>query len=204
MSKSIRMQWRQLAASLDAIETEIRNASLQLPSQRMCRLLIVAEDRRFEAHPGVDVLALCRAAWKTHFCRSRQGGSTIAMQLVRTLTGRYERTMLRKTTEILLAIRLSRHVPRSRLPPMYLWCAYYGWNMHNFKQACARLGFSPESATASEEAKLIARLKYPQPRMQDAKWAVKVNRREAHIITLYESRRRKPTSRYLEMHRETI
>ena len=170
----------------------------------MCRLLIVAEDRRFGGHPGVDVLALCRAAWKTRFCRSRQGGSTIAMQLVRTLTGRYERTMTRKVTEILLAIRLSRHVPRSRLPHVYLWCAYYGWNMHNFKQACARLRFNPESATASEEAELIARLKYPQPRMQDVQWAVKVSRREAHIMTLYESWRSKSTSHYLEMHRGTV
>ena len=201
---SIRTQWRQVVASLDALEAEIRSAFLPQPSSRMCRLLIVAEDRRFGMHPGVDMLALCRAAWKTYFCNSRQGGSTIAMQLVRTLTGRYERTLIRKIVELLLAIRLSQHVPRDRLPLMYLWCAYYGWNMNNFKQACARLRFHPESATASEEAELIARLKYPQPQRQDAAWKIKVNRRELHIMTLYGSRLRRFAGHYLRMRNETV
>ena len=101
-------QWKQLRASVDKLELEILNSDFPRPTRRMCEFLIVAEDHRFARHPGVDPLALCRTAWKTYFCNSRQGGSTIAMQLVKTLSGRYEATWQRKAVEILLAILLSQ------------------------------------------------------------------------------------------------
>ena len=50
---------------------------------------LLYEDRRFYQHPGVDPIALARAAWTTYVARERPvGGSTITMQL------RGERAML--------------------------------------------------------------------------------------------------------------
>ena len=180
----IHTQWRMLRASIDKLESEILNTDLPSPTPRMCKLLIVAEDHRFDIHPGVDPWALCRAAWKTYFCDSRQGGSTIAMQLVRTISGRREMTWQRKIIEILLAVQLSRYVPKDRLPILYLWCAYYGWNMNSFSDACSRLKLDPVSSTLSDEAQLIARLKYPQPKGYDAIRMSKIRQRGFHIISL--------------------
>ena len=180
----IRTQWERLRASIDKLESEILNTDLPRPTPRMCKFLILAEDHRFDKHPGVDPLALCRAAWKTYFCGSRQGGSTIAMQLVRAISGRREMTWKRKVVEILLAVRLSRYVPKDRLPILYLWCAYYGWNMDNFSGACSRLQIDPVSSTLSDEAQLIARLKYPQPKGYDAVRMRKIRQRGFHIIWL--------------------
>ena len=120
-------EWRRVRTSIDSLEKEIEKAAFPCPTQRMCKLLIAGEDHRFNRHPGVDAVALCRAVWNTYFHGSRQGGSTIAMQLVRTLTGRYERTVLRKISEIVLAVCVTQHVPKGRIPLLYLWCAYYGW-----------------------------------------------------------------------------
>lgn len=64
--------------------------------------LIIAEDHRFGLHPGVDLISLFRALYKTFFLGNREGGSTIAMQLVRVLTGRYERTIFRKFQKLSL------------------------------------------------------------------------------------------------------
>jgi membrane peptidoglycan carboxypeptidase len=150
----------------------------------MCEFLIVGEDRRFYRHLGVDVLALCRAVWKTVFCGSRQGASTIAMQLVRTIMGRHEKTWRRKLIEIILAMRLSQRVSKDRLPVLYLWVAYYGWGMNNFRQACSRLGIDPRSVSIFEAAKLVARLKYPEPSNFDAERLKKIYRRALHLITL--------------------
>ncbi len=83
-----------------------------MPTTQMCKFLIVGEDHRFYYHPGVDILALCRAVWKNVFSGTRQGASTIAMQFVRTITGRYEKTWRRKVIEIFLAVRLSQHVSK--------------------------------------------------------------------------------------------
>ena len=152
----------------------------------MCRLLIAGEDHRFDGHPGVDAVALCRAVWKTYFRGTRQGGSTIAMQLVRTLTGRYERTVPRKIREIVLAVRLTRHVPRERIPLLYLWCAHYGWRMNGFREACARTGLDPETAGLDAEAELVARLKYPQPKDPSPERMEAIRRRGLHLIRLLE------------------
>ena len=175
-------QWATLVCKLDQLESDLDATAHAKPTARMCQLLVAAEDRRFTKHPGVDPLALCRAFWNTYFTGSRQGGSTIAMQLVRTLTGRRERTWRRKIAEILLAIKLSAHVPRARLPIYYIWAAYYGWDMEGFPQACSRLGLHPETSTLTEEAELIARLKYPQPRRPGGAQTSRIRERGRYIV----------------------
>ena len=184
MRVSINAQWRQLRDSVEELELEIAGTDFPIPTPQMCEFLIVGEDRRFYRHPGVDPLAFCRAFWKTVFCRSPQGASTIAMQLVRTITGRYERTLQRKLVEIFLAVRLSQHFPKDRLPILYLWVAYYGWRMNNFRQACSRLKIDPRSVSAFEAAKLVARLKYPEPKNYDAERLKKIHRRARHLMAL--------------------
>lgn len=185
---SVRAQWGYLRAAIDRLQKELGEISGPRPSRRMCRFLILGEDRRFPKHPGVDPVALSRAIWKTYFCSSMQGGSTIAMQTVRTIMGDYERRLSRKITEIILAICLSRHVSTDRIPMLYLWCAYYGWRMNNFTQACRRLGIDPLSASESDEAELVARIKYPQPRKHDAVRMGKIQRRGRHLIDLSQTR----------------
>ena len=183
MQTSINAQWRQLRNAIDKLQSELDSTDFPLPTPQMCKFLIVGEDRRIHRHPGVDVLALCRAVWKTVFCRSRQGASTIAMQLVRTILGRRERTLRRKLMEIVLALRLSQHVSKHRLPILYLWVAYYGWRMNNFKQACSRLGINPRSVEEIDAAKLVARLKYPEPRNSSVERMKIIRRRAIHLIT---------------------
>ena len=184
MQLSINTQWRQLRDSIEKLEIEIAYTDFPRLTSQMCQFLIVGEDHRFYRHPGVDPVALCRAAWKTFFCGSRQGASTIAMQLVRTITGRCEKTLGRKLTEIFLAVRLSQHVSKERLPILYLWVAYYGWQMNNFRQACSRLEIDPRSVSTFEAAKLIARLKYPEPKNYDAERIKKIRKRALHLMTL--------------------
>jgi membrane carboxypeptidase/penicillin-binding protein PbpC len=154
----------------------------------MCRLLILGEDHRYNIHPGVDPIAICRALWRTYFCRRPEGGSTIAMQLVRTISGRYEKTPTRKILEIVLAVRLTKHVDRERLPCLYLWVAYYGWRMNNFLQACDRLSIDPNSSSLEDAAQLVARLKYPEPRISNLERKRKIEVRCAYLANRYRNR----------------
>src|ERR1019366_4671401 len=70
--------------------------------------MLAAEDARFFAHPGVDVLALVRAAaldlWSR---RIVSGGSTLTMQLAR-LVRPHPRTLRGKLGEMILALRIER------------------------------------------------------------------------------------------------
>ena len=47
------------------------------------RATLALEDRRFFEHPGVDPLAILRAAWGNLRGDHRSGASTIAMQVAR-------------------------------------------------------------------------------------------------------------------------
>ena len=183
-------EWERLRNKVDRIIAEMDSSDSPKPTRQMCQLLVAGEDRRFHHHPGMDPIALCRAIWKTVFCNHRQGGSTIAMQLVRTLTGCYELTCRRKLLEMILAVRLTRHTGRERLPALYLWAAYYGWRMNNFKQACSRVGIDPLSASELESAMLVARLKYPEPRNFHREQMRRIQYRAVHLISLRSSRKK--------------
>ena len=168
--------------NIESRVAEIKVATEQMNiSPILVALLIAAEDHRFGSHPGVDLISLCRAVWRTVICGKREGGSTIAMQLVRVITGRYERTIRRKIAEIYFAIRLTRLIPKSDIPKFYLSIAYFGWRMNGLKQASLRLNINPASLSIQEAANIIARLKYPEPKRLDNNRLVKINGRTKYI-----------------------
>ena len=85
---------------------------------------LAAEDRRFDRHPGVDVLAAARAAGQA-IARRRivSGASTIPMQLARQLVPElapHRRTLAAKLREALWALRISAHLPREEMLRAYL------------------------------------------------------------------------------------
>ncbi len=176
--------WEKLRVSLNKIKEDLESNSAQLPTECICEFLIVGEDHRFYKHAGVDPIALLRAAWKTIFCNNRQGGSTIAMQLVRTLTGNYELTIYRKIHEIVLAVRTTKYLGKKSIPTMYLWVAYYGSSMCSYRQACVHLGLKSESMTDMDASKLVARLKYPQPLTFNEKREIQIQSRALHLLKL--------------------
>ena len=177
--------WTELKKEVDLVLREYYRHRAARPSAQMCTLLVLGEDHRFRYHPGFDPVALCRATWRTYVCHRREGGSTIAMQLVRVLTGRYDATILRKTREIALAVRLTRYIPKQDLPGLYLLVAYYGWGMSNFLQACNRLEINPISPDLYSAAQLVARLKYPQPRQASATRLNRIEQRCDYLLARY-------------------
>lgn len=171
--------WQYIKSRVSAIKTDTEKLDI---SPTLVLLLIAAEDHRFGNHAGVDLISLCRAIWRSVFFGKKEGGSTIAMQLVRVITGRFERTIGRKIAEIYFAVRLTKHVGESDLPKLYLTIAYYGWQMNGLKQASKRLNINPATVSQLEAANVIARLKYPEPRRLDEKRFAKITARSKHII----------------------
>ncbi len=178
-------KWATLRYRVDVARARLASAEMR-PNRSMCRLLLVGEDHRIALHPGVDPLALCRALWRTYGRGRREGGSTVAMQLVRVLTDRFERSWRRKANEMFLAIHLARHVPIDELPALYLSVGYYGWRMNGFVQACRRLGVDPEICSLQESASVVARLKYPEPKSCTASRRLQIARRSEYLMARLE------------------
>lgn len=147
--------------------------------------LVLSEDHRFYKHRGVDIYAMGRATFRYLFFRRIEGASTITQQLVRVISGRYERTFKRKFREILLSCMLEKSFNKEQIISLYLDCAYFGWRMNGFEQAMKRLNISYPINLASA-SKIIARLKYPEPQFSDPKRAMQIMNRELHIQQLFE------------------
>ncbi len=175
-------EWNQLTKSIEKLRIESADRDL---SDNLLDLLVAGEDHRFWSHFGVDPIGLVRATWKTIFCNKREGGSTIAMQLVRTVTGCYEISSQRKLKEIYLATKITLALERKEILKLYLNVAYFGWNMHGIEQACKRLELDMTSLTNYEAAGIVARLKYPEPRFGNSKSFRAVHQRASYIVNRF-------------------
>ncbi len=149
------------------------------------RLLISGEDHRHMRHPGFDLYAICRAIWRRLTLRSKEGASTIEQQIVRIITNSYENTINRKIREIMLASLVAKYFPKTILPSIYLIIGYYGWQMNGYSQACKRLDVQPKNMTLEIAAGLVARLKYPEPKVTPHKRLLQIRRRKNHLLKLY-------------------
>lgn len=176
--------WLLLKTRLKTILSEHLRSN-DRPNELAQKLLISGEDHRFFRHYGVDFIAIARALWRRIVWGQREGASTIEMQTVRILTGRYERTLRRKLKEILLATLISRVIPKDELPAIHLRIAYFGWKMNGFKQACQRLTVSPSAMPLHQAAALVARLKYPEPRVPSPERVQDISNRCSHLQMLY-------------------
>jgi len=181
----LRKGYEDLRAELRREYAEYLGGRQRSPSHMLKRLLISGEDHRFFRHNGVDLIAVGRAVWRRLTQGTREGASTIEMQTVRILTGRYERTVQRKTREILLATLVTQVIPKEDLPGVYLQIGYFGWRMNGLEQACRRLGLSLDTITLQQSAALIARLKYPEPQVAPITRSRQIVRRRDHLVALY-------------------
>lgn len=91
--------------------------------------LLKKEDQYFYYHPGINPIAIARAAFNNLIKGQRtSGASTITMQVVRLLEPR-PRTFFSKITEAFRALQLELHHSKDEILSLYLSLAPYGGNI---------------------------------------------------------------------------
>ncbi|WP_433960691.1 penicillin-binding protein 1C [Bradyrhizobium guangdongense] len=133
------------------------------------KLLFAYEDQRFNAHRGVDPLAMGRAALqfgtRGHIV---SGGSTITMQLARLMEPRRQRSLHAKLRQMVRAIELERTLTKEQILDLYLTLAPYGGNLEGIRAASiAYLGKEPKRLSLAEAALLVALPQSPETRRLD-------------------------------------
>ena len=93
------------------------------------------EDRYFAWHWGVNPVALLRGMWRTLFGGSRQGASTITMQLAREIYNIDSRNTNGKFQQIVAAIWLESRYSKPDILEAYLNIAPYGGNIKGIATA---------------------------------------------------------------------
>ena len=134
-----------------------RRCTLAEISPALIAATLSAEDKRFRAHTGVDLLATGRALRNATLRKSpASGASTISQQLIK-LAAPAPRTVRRKLAEIWLALCLERRWSKDRILTEYLNRLEYG-NLQTGIAAASRhyFGKPPSDLSAAEAAFLAA------------------------------------------------
>lgn len=135
----------------------------------LVRMLVAYEDRRYESHAGVDLLALGRAAWQlASNGRIVSGASTLSMQVARLIEPRRERSLTAKLIQIARAIQIERRLSKLEILNLYLTHAPYGGNLEGVRAASlAWFGKEPRRLSTAEAALLVALPQLPEKRRPD-------------------------------------
>ncbi|MEA2126180.1 MAG: penicillin-binding protein, partial [Solirubrobacteraceae bacterium] len=111
----------------------------------MKHAIVSIEDRRFYTNSGVDLRGIARAAVQDVIQKkAAQGGSTIALQLVKNrLAAQSDRTIFQKMREAAMAFHMTRKWDKERILRNYLNTIYFGNGAYGIESA-ARTYFGEE------------------------------------------------------------
>jgi penicillin-binding protein 1C len=143
--------------------------TLEEVDPRFLTMLLAYEDKRFHRHPGVDPLALLRAAGQfVTSGRIVSGGSTLTMQLARLIEPRESRSVTAKLRQIARALQIERRLTKRQILERYLTLAPYGGNVEGVRAAAlAYFGREPGNLRVGEAALLVALPQLPESRRPD-------------------------------------
>ncbi|MFI5979904.1 transglycosylase domain-containing protein [Streptomyces sp. NPDC051555] len=122
--------------------------------------ILSAENASFYSDPGVSPSGFLRAVKAAVTGGETQGGSTITQQYVKNAYLNQDRTVSRKFTEILLAVKLDRQKSKQQILQDYLNTSWFGRGTYGIQRASqAYYGKDVSQLNASEGAFLASLLK---------------------------------------------
>ena len=142
---------------------EQKSVSLDEISDELIALTITTEDNRFFTNPGFSPAAILRAFIQNLILRRTfSGASTITQQVVRNILlspeERFDRSIGRKTKEILLAALVTLRYDKETILTIYLNEMYYGQNATGVEKAAEVYFGKHASELDLSEAAFIAGL----------------------------------------------
>jgi penicillin-binding protein 1A len=157
---------------------------------------VSAEDQNFWTHPGVDPLAITRAAVfdLTHMNQGRRpiGASTITQQVAKNMLLDNQISLARKAREAILAMRIEQSLSKQRILDLYLNEIYLGLGSYGVAAASQAYFNKPLDQLTLPEAAFLAALpkapnnynpfKYPDAAKVRRDWVLD-RMMEDHAIT---------------------
>jgi len=153
---------------------------------------LAAEDQRFWRHPGIDPIAIGRAALRdARALRIEEGGSTLTQQVAKLLLARLRkqsggstesRSVSAKLREAVIALRLEHRLSKRDLLALYLSLAPYGNQIIGVERAShAYFGTSASQLTVAQSAFLAGLPQRPSAFNPHRDWRSAL-RRHNHVI----------------------
>ncbi|MCK9310073.1 MAG: PBP1A family penicillin-binding protein, partial [Candidatus Cloacimonetes bacterium] len=125
--------------------------------------LIVAEDKNFYHHFGIDIFGNIRAILvdviRLDFS---QGASTITQQMARNMFLTLDKQVSRKMKEVILALRIEREFSKDEILEIYFNKIFWGGQIHGVETAALYyFGKHARDLSLAESASLVAMIQRP-------------------------------------------
>ncbi|MCC7034360.1 MAG: PBP1A family penicillin-binding protein [Acidobacteria bacterium] len=128
-------------------------------SPHLQHAFVAVEDHRFFRHPGLDPIALARAASRNlREPGTVEGGSTITQQLARTLFLSNRKSYLRKAREAVLSVLIEAQLTKEQILELYLNRLYLSAGIYGVEAMSRRVFGKPARDLSIAESALIAGL----------------------------------------------
>lgn len=125
----------------------------------MKQAIIAAEDERFYSHGGVDTLGILRAAASNLMSGgAKEGASTITMQVARNFFLSNEKTLTRKLSEAMLAMKIEHNLSKDKILELYINQIYLGQRAYGFEAAARTYFGKPMQELSLPEFAMLAGL----------------------------------------------
>ncbi|WP_306591770.1 penicillin-binding protein 1A [Geothrix sp. 21YS21S-4] len=150
--------------------------------------LVATEDADFWEHSGISGRGFLRSGWNfvSSFGRRREGGSTLTMQLIRTVTAKRQKRLDRKLKEIILARKLEKAYSKKQIMEMYANEVYFGGGRYGIEAAAEFYFGKSAPQLAPEECALLAGLvqnpNWYNPYNPDPKARAAAKTRRNHVL----------------------
>jgi penicillin-binding protein 1A len=131
----------------------------------LVQAVLASEDRNFFDHNGVDPIGIARAFTQDVLgsSESKQGGSTITQQYVKSVYLTSERTLTRKVKEAVLAVKLEQTLDKREILTRYLNEVYFGRGAYGVEAASrAYFGVGVQDLTLPQAAYLAGLIRAPE------------------------------------------
>jgi len=133
--------------------------SIEEVPETLVQAILAAEDDAFYSHPGIDFAGIVRAAIQNFRSgQTRQGASTITMQVARNYFLSREKTYTRKIKEALLAIRLERMLTKDQILELYINKIFLGHRSYGYAAAARTYYGRPLAELTLPEMAMLAGL----------------------------------------------
>jgi monofunctional biosynthetic peptidoglycan transglycosylase len=153
-------------------------------------MLVAIEDDKFYEHHGIDMQAFARAREiNKRLGKPVYGGSTLTMQVARTLFLVPEKNYIRKYLEVLTALELEVFLPKTRILELYFSYAEWGKGIFGMEAAARKwYGCGVSSLSRDQAARLIALLSSPiKYNPETLRKSLILRERYAYLLNNYET-----------------
>ncbi|OAI48790.1 peptidase [Gammaproteobacteria bacterium SCGC AG-212-F23] len=161
----------------------------QIPKP-LINAVLATEDQRYFLHPGIDIPGLLRAAVQLIVTGHKtQGGSTITMQVARSVYLTRHKTFGRKLREILYALKIDHQLSKQKILELYLNKIFLGNRAYGVAAAAEVYYGKPLNELTLDQYAMLAGLPQAPSTLNPLANPDAALKRRDHVLTrMYELR----------------